>query len=65
VKEGTNARKALGAGKEGARAASRPEEERLRIVRKHFPEADAKDRALVGLFLGFNARSRLPQFRPA
>jgi hypothetical protein len=40
--------------------ASRPEEERLRIDRKHFPEADAKDGALVGLFLGFNARSRLP-----
>jgi hypothetical protein len=32
--------------------ASRPEEEQLKIVRKHFPEADAKDKVLVGLFLG-------------
>jgi hypothetical protein len=49
VKAGTNV-KLWGLERRGL--ASRPEEEQLRIVRKHFPEADAKDRVLVGLFLG-------------
>ena len=49
VKDGTNV-KLWGLERTGL--ASRPEEEQLRIVRRHFPEADAKDRALVGLFLG-------------
>lgn len=49
VKDGANA-KLWGLERRGL--ASRPEEEQLRVVRKHFPEADAKDRVLVGLFLG-------------
>ena len=49
VKDGTNV-KLWGLERRGL--ASRPEEEQLRVVRKHFPEADAKDRMLVGLFLG-------------
>ena len=49
VKDGTNM-KLWGLERRGL--ASRPEEEQLRIVRRHFPEADAKDRVLVGLFLG-------------
>lgn len=49
VKHGTNV-KLWGLERRGL--ASRPEEEQLRVVRKHFPEADAKDRVLVRLFLG-------------